>query len=182
MADFIAYLSANHDLVVAGTAISALFVSLISIVLAVCSMKMQRTHNRKSVLPIGHISVGDYENLIFVRLENKGVGPLLIKKLSVAKQGDDRQQSGALIDFMPDLPDGICWSTFVVNLPGHVISPGKEISLVLLEGDPDDAKFNDARRLTRNALSVLNIKLEYVDVYEKKMPVVARDLSWFART
>ncbi len=62
--------------------LAALFVATISIILTVVTIKMQRTRNRKSVLPIGHITVGDYENQIFVWLRNDGVGPMIIEKES----------------------------------------------------------------------------------------------------
>ena len=52
MRDVIKFLSEHEKLVTAWTAIAALFVSAISIVIAVANLFMQRAHNRKSVLPI----------------------------------------------------------------------------------------------------------------------------------
>ena len=73
MQEFISILSANDKLVTSWTAILAVFISLISIIITVVNVAMQRAHNRKSVLPIGSLSLGDYENQIFVRLRNDGV-------------------------------------------------------------------------------------------------------------
>ena len=83
MKEILKFLASNKDLVTAWTAIAALFVSLLSIILTSLNLWMQRTHNRKAVLPIGHITVGDYENDIFVRLRNDGVGPLLIESATI---------------------------------------------------------------------------------------------------
>ena len=86
-ASVVAYLDKHHDVVTAGTAILALLVSLISIFFTAGSMAMQRLHNRKSVLPLGHITVGDYEDDIFVRLRNDGISPMVIEKMFVTKEG-----------------------------------------------------------------------------------------------
>lgn len=41
---------------------------------------MQRTHNKKSVLPLGFISLANYEDLLRIKIINTGIGPLIIKK------------------------------------------------------------------------------------------------------
>ena len=82
---------ANKDLITSWTAIFAVLASAVSFTIAAINMMMQRKHNRKSVLPIGHISVGDYENQIFVRLWNYGIGPMIIKRVVVVKEGDVEQ-------------------------------------------------------------------------------------------
>jgi hypothetical protein len=70
----IADLSQHRDLVTTWTAIAAIFMSLISIAVTLITMRMQRVHYRKSLLPIGNLSLGDYENKIFVLFRNDGVG------------------------------------------------------------------------------------------------------------
>jgi transposase InsO family protein len=113
MHDLISVLSQNDKLVASWTAIAALFVSVISIFIAVVNMSMQRAHNRKSVLPIANISIGDYENAIFVRLRNVGVGPMIVESLVVARRDKNDESTGkAIIDFMPELPSGHDWSHF----------------------------------------------------------------------
>jgi hypothetical protein len=84
MQDFISFLTANHDLVAAITAVAALFVSSVSIILAIFNMTTQRTHNRKSLMPIAHVRLGDYENRLFVQLHNDGIGPMLIDHMVVS--------------------------------------------------------------------------------------------------
>lgn len=173
----IAYLDKRHDVVTAGAAVLALLVSLISILFTVGSMAMQRGHNRKSVLPIGHISVGDYEDDIFVRLRNDGIGPMIVDKVSVNTKGNDEPQD-ALIDC---LPDGITWSTFVANISGRAISPEQYVTLVRLQGDSDDPEFSKVKQSVRRALSVLTVTVEYKNIYDERMLPARRDLSWFGR-
>lgn len=142
---------------------------------------MQRAHNRKSVLPIGHFSVGDYENQIFVHLRNDGVGPMIIEKLTVEKGGNSEQAKSAIIEFMPELPGGYLWSNFVEDISGRALSAEKNIVLISLEGDQEEKGFIAAKQIVRKALSDLAVKVEYKNIYGEEMPPVSRSLRWFAR-
>jgi hypothetical protein len=181
MHDMISFLSANDKLVTTWTAIAALFVSFLSIVIAIVNMTMQRAHNRKSVLPIGHLSVEDYENRISVRLRNDGVGPLIVEKAIVTAGGDGAQAGAAIIDFMPELPSGCLWSTFVGDISGRAITAEGGITLISLEGDQKEKGFVAAKRMTREALSALTVKVEYKNIYGETMPPAIRSLNWFGR-
>src|SRR5580704_2616478 len=109
------WMATNKDLITSWTAILAVFASAASFAIAALSMRMQRSHNRKSVLPMGSVTVGDYENQLFVRVWNYGVGPMIIEKLVIEQDGADQQVSG-LIDLMPKLPGKCLWSTFVRDI------------------------------------------------------------------
>lgn len=174
------FLAANHDLVAAITAVAALFVSAVSIVLAIFNMTTQRIHNRKSLMPIAHVRLGDYENRIFVRLHNDGIGPMVISRVIVSKPGSKAKKQASLLAFMPDLPAGILWTTSVADLAGWALSADKDITLLMLEGDPADPKFTSARQSVRHALSELKIEVKYRDIYGTRMPAAVRDLKWFA--
>src|SRR5665213_941427 len=115
LSDISQWLTNNDKLVTGWTAIAALFVSSVSIILAFCGLMTQRRHDRKSVQPIGHISVGDYENEIFVRLRNDGVGPMIVRVSRVRDSLDGRTEI-SIVDFMPELPDGYLWKTFVGDM------------------------------------------------------------------
>jgi hypothetical protein len=178
MQEIISFLSANDKLVTAWTAIAALFVSSVSIFIAIANFVMQRRHNRKSVLPIGHVSVGDYENHIFVSLRNDGVGPMIIESVAVSSGNPGEETRSAIIDFMPE---GISWTTFVGDVSGRALSAEKSIVLISLEGDAQDDAFVTVRQMVRRALSNLSIKVEYGNIYGKKMTPASRSLSWFRR-
>src|SRR5689334_985706 len=112
MQDLISFLSTNEKLVTAWTAIAAVFVSTISIIVAVVNVAMQRNHNRKSVLPIANIVFGDYENDLFIRLRNDGIGPMVVESVVVTTEGNN-ERAEAVIDLLPPLPNGHHWNTFV---------------------------------------------------------------------
>jgi hypothetical protein len=179
MSEIVSFLSANDKLVTAWTAIAALFVSVVSIIIAIVNMTMQRAHNKKSVLPIGHISLGDYENQISVRVRNDGVGPMIIERVMVTGEGE--RTASAVMDFMPELPSGYLWRSFVGDISGRAIPAEGNIILISLEGDQDDKGFIAARRMTREALSRLSIKVNYRNIYGETMPPASRSLSWFGR-
>lgn len=180
MDDLVAFLTAKHDLVAAVSAVAALVVSTISILLAIFNMTTQRTHNRKSLMPIAHVRFGDYDNRIFVQLHNDGIGPMLIDNIVVSKNRGWSKKQASFLGLVPALPPGILWSTFVTDLSGRALSAGKDITILLLEGDPSDQKFLAARQSVRQALSDLQIVVKYRDIYGHKMPVTKRNLDWFA--
>jgi hypothetical protein len=179
MQDFFSFLTANHDLVAAVTAVAALLVSTVSIILAVFNMTTQRTHNRKSLMPIAHVRLGDYENRLFVQLHNDGIGPMLIDNIVVSKSRGWSKKQSSFTGLVPALPPGILWTTFVTDLSGRALSAGKDIVILLLEGDPSDQKFLAARQSVRQALADLRIAVRYRDIYGHKMPPARRDLDWF---
>jgi hypothetical protein len=181
MADIMSFLSANDKLVTAWTAIAALLVSVISIIVAVANMTIQRAHNRKSVLPMGHISVGDYSNRISVHLRNDGVGPMIVRKATIVREGDNGRARSAIIEFMPEMPGGYPWTTFVGDISGRAVSAADSIALVLIEGDQRDDRFAAVKQMIRAALSNLSVRVEYTNIYGERMPSVVRSLDWFAR-
>jgi len=178
---FISYVSANHDLVVAATAVSALFVSICSLVLTVTNLAMQRAHNRKNVIPIAYITVGDYENHTFVRLRNYGIGPMLIEKVIIVQKGMRDETKSTLIECMPVLPGGYYWKDFVEEVTNRAVPANGEITLVEFEGDLSDEKYIELRKNVRSVLANLSVTVEYRNVYGQKMPSVTRTLSWFGR-
>jgi hypothetical protein len=176
MNDVLAYIDQHHDLVTAAMAVLAVIVSFISVILTTWTLYIQRLHDRKSVQPIGHISVGDYENDIFVKIRNDGIGPMIISRVSV--KHSKGAAKNALIHFMPD---DISWNTFVDDVTGRAISPAGHITLLQLQEGLNDAAFIVSKRKVRQALSELVIECEYTNIYGEKMPLATRKLSWFGR-
>jgi hypothetical protein len=176
------FLVENDKLATALIAIAALIVSVSAIVVAVANLWIQRTHNRKSVLPVGHITVGDYENEIVVHFCNDGIGPLLVEKVTVTQAGVESDSQTSLIDFMPGLPGDYAWTTFVRDIVGRAISPRDRITLISLQGDPEQEDFAASKVIVRKILSTLAVKIEYKNVYDDTMPVAERHLDWFGRS
>lgn len=145
-----------------------------------------------------YINVEDFENRIYVGIENSGLGPLTIKGFRV--YNSMKEFKDKLIDYMPELPNNYAWSNFFGNPVGYVLKEGKIVTLIEIEarnlsidntdlaGDeqflPEGAfilAFSSTRNQIRHALSDLTIEIEYEDIYENKMPIVKRKLDWFSR-
>ncbi|MCL2643774.1 MAG: hypothetical protein FWD52_09810 [Candidatus Bathyarchaeota archaeon] len=62
------------------TAVFAIIVSIISIIITVLSNRQQMKHNKNSVRPLCEILVNDGRNIL-VKIANKGTGPLIIKSV-----------------------------------------------------------------------------------------------------
>lgn len=159
-------------------AVSALLVSFVSILLTIVSLWIQRRHNFKSLKPIASLPVGDYENLIEVKLRNTGVGPLIVEKFTAC---DGCETKNNLISFMPEAPPEIYWDTFYDELDGLCVPPNEIANIIKLSGDINSGAFISFRDEVRDVLRNISIKVQYKDIYDRKMPCKSRDLEWFGR-
>ena|ERR1044071_7325444 len=178
MDEFIDLIKNHPEQANAFIAVCALVVSFLSILLTFYTAWLQRRHNFKSLTPIATIPVGDYEDNLEVRLRNAGVGPLIVEQF-VASDGN--QQENNIIFWMPELPEGIYWSTFTSEIVDLCIPPNQDAILIQLIGDSADKQFALFRDTVRRALSRLTVTVEYKDIYGRSMPTKQRDLKWFAR-
>jgi len=161
------------------TAICALFVSVIATALALWSAWEQRKYMRLSVRPIAAIVKSDFENRIAVYLENKGLGPMLIRTFRVKdKYGTIHDR---ILSHMPVLKNGITWSNFHGSVDRATLQSGKKIELLLLEGDKNNTAFQEARDVVRKSLKNLTVSVEYEDIYGVSMKPREDNLVWFGR-
>lgn len=151
------------------TAFAAVFVGAIG-------LAIQRSHNKKSVLPICSIRKANYDNEILLSIENTGIGPLIITKISMLRNGTNEMKENQYpIDLMPE---GIMWNTFRKGLENHSILPNSEI--VLLEFVPQTFGDNDVLENIRKILSECSIKIDFKDVYGKKRTSID-NLIWYRK-
>lgn len=159
-------------------ALAAFIISIVSLYVSHVTLKIQRRHNVLSVKPIPMVSVADYEDRLTVKILNNGSGPLIIKDVQVKKESQVRE---SLVDWMPSLPDGMYWATFVGPVKNRSLLPGNEIKLLELTGDHSEKKFEEVRENCRAALCPLTVVLEYTDVYGSAFEFHVKQLSWFGR-
>lgn len=161
------------------TAICALIVSVFSTGLAVWTAFLQRRHMKLSVQPIAAVNVADFENRVGVFLQNKGLGPMQIRSLRVTDDAGVTHEN--LVSHMPALQPGIFWSNFYNSIDGSALEAGKRFKLLVLEGDLNIPAYNESRDRVRKALARLSIKVEYADLYGRRMEPQEKKLSWFGR-
>lgn len=158
----------------------ACVISFVSLYVAHRTAKHQERHDRMSVRPLTYIAVGDYENRVYVKIQNNGVGPLIVKRVTIEGAAEP---SRPLIHAMPELPPKAAWTTFVEEISGRSVPPGGELFLIDLEvsSSASHAYFTLARDKVRVALGRLTVKVEHTDVYDQQLPVAVRKLDWFHR-
>ena len=152
-------------------AICAVIISTLSMAFTIIFSLLQVQHNRNSVKPICYIRIGDYEDCLFVEIDNVGTGPLTIKKFNAIKGTDIKHD---LISLMPsDLNQ--YWSTFTTNIEGMTIPINGKIKII--EISPSN---NQNRTKVRNALKDITIYVEYSDIYNRKF-TDEKALGFFGR-
>lgn len=156
-------------------AICAIFISVASLIVAIGALNTQREHNYLSVRPIAHFSRGDYENCVFVKLKNFGLGPLLIDRFIIQTRHGSYKR---MIDAFTDIAHGLTWDTFTDSIDGRALAPNAEF--ILVKATFDDTQ-NAVRENVRAALSEMNMQLYFKDIYDRPQPVLTEDLLWFAR-
>lgn len=185
MTELIALVTRNHELANVFAAIASAFAALVSFVVAGLSLwvtystlKHQRLHDELSLRPLPEVTVADWETKLRVTLRNNGSGPLIVTAL-VAGNGAETKPS--VLDWMPELPEDIAWTSFSGPMNGRSVLPGGSITLLELEGDDADEAFVQVRDQVRAALRELTVNVEYTDVYNKALPPHRKALDWFGR-
>lgn len=160
-------------------ALVAVAISLLSLLLSVVTSFQNRKNSRLAVRPLAFILPPDYEERIAVILQNKGTGPLITKSISFCRGEDEVKRS--LIDFMPNLEDGLYWTTFS-KASKIILAPAEEKILLEFKGDPSDSQFVRQRDEIRRALSSIEVNLTYTSIFNEYCPFKLNyKLSWFAR-
>ncbi len=156
-------------------AVSAVAISIISLFVAINALKSQEIHNKLAVKPIAHFSKGDYENKIFIKLKNYGMGPLIINKFYIKK---DKSSFKRLIDSFDGVAPNIVWDTFTDDIEGRVLAPQTEFTLIEVQFSNEDAEI---RQAIRESLSKTTLSIKYSSIYDEVQPRVKEKLDWFSR-
>lgn len=135
---------------------------------------LQRTHNEKSLKPLGQIDFRDRQDLLYVRVSNNGVGPMILDRLCFIKDG----KSYTAIEECLQLE-----RRSYSRLDGHesvrkVILPNS--SLTIFEASLTPQESETALNHVRDQLSPITLKVEFHDIYDNKM-TIERDFQWFSR-
>jgi len=65
----------------------AIFISVLALLATFCSLYIQRVHNAKSLKPLDQIDLVDSKKQIYIYIQNSGIGPMIIDKLTFTKDG-----------------------------------------------------------------------------------------------
>jgi hypothetical protein len=161
------------ETIIAITAVIAVLMSIVSIIITILFSKKQIEHNKNSVRPICDIRYKDYEDKISVSILNAGTGPIIIENL-VCK--NHTREAPKLISLMPK--EIKTWTTFCDDLTGKPIAVGGERILIELNPKEDD---KDIKYSVRNALKDITVYVEYKDIFDTIFEA-EQSLVFFGRT
>lgn len=162
----------------------AILISIIAVIFTALSLYIQRKHNIKSVKPIGKIRIGDYESNIYIRIDNSGIGPLIL--LKVFLNGNEIPADKMLIESIPNgRRYNIKWKNFSGNYNNRTIPVGDNLELIRWTPETDFEKSPEEIEITksniRDTFQNWNLKIEYTDIYESETYSDELNLSWFGR-
>ncbi|QMW05407.1 hypothetical protein [Spirosoma foliorum] len=147
-------------------------VAWLTLVGLICQLYLQRTHNEKSLKPLGQIDLEDRQGHLYVRITNNGLGPMIIDRFVFYKDG---KKYTAIKECLP--LDRQSYTAIEVNESVQkVILPNGH--LIIFETRLEAGK-EDARRV-RQQLSPITLTVEFHDIYDNRM-IIERDFQWFAR-
>ncbi len=159
-------------------ALFALIVSIIGVFISIWTIKATQKHNKLSVKPIAYILPQDYEDKICVNIQNKGTGPLIVKKIDFIDVKNNIAAK-SLVELMPSLED-YQWSNFS-SAKEFVVSPNETKIMLELKGTTNDDIYIYNRNLVREKLSEIVINLEYTGIYEDESIFLKYKLDWYLR-
>lgn len=154
--------------------ISSILVAICALFISYQNYSSQKAHNKNSVRPILNIILGDYQNTIFVKIVNNGVGPATIIDANFIKQSLSKKSLIEIIETNHTY-ENITYLHFVHDIIGKTIPPAGSITFLKVQAD------SKPLFALRNDLKSIDITIKYVSIYEDSW-TVNRDLSYFGRT
>lgn len=154
-------------------ALSLVF-SFVAVVATFYQAHLQRVHNRKSVKPLAQIDLEDREGLLFVHVQNNGVGPLIVDKLIFTRDGKQYHQIQDCLDLDPKS----YYHIEITDTNKKIIVPG---GFLVVFSEKLDLSENQATiTMFRQQLSAIHLEVEGHDIYDIKISI-GKCLKWFAR-
>lgn len=166
------WLTNNTDLCMAITSICSMVIAMIALLLSLYSICSQIKFNKKSIIPICDVVLGDYEECLFVKIKNVGLGTMIIDSVNCTNLRTGESEN-ILVNLLPDVDQK--WEDFSGALEKKAVSADTEIYMMKI-----CPKNDKIRKILRSYLQNISISVEYRDLYDKKY-VYFRELSFFGR-
>ncbi|OOQ62328.1 hypothetical protein BC343_03905 [Mucilaginibacter pedocola] len=151
-----------------------LVISFLALLATFDQARQQRVHNQKSVKPLPQIDLMDRDGLLFVHVQNNGVGPMTVDKLTFSKNGGKSHRIQDCLDIAPERYHHV----EVTDTNKKVIIPGGFLLVFSEQLDPSDNQ--EMIALFRQQLSAVHLQVEGRDIYDNKISI-EKSLAWFAR-
>src|SRR5262249_4781364 len=143
--------------------------SLASVIISTMTYSIQRTHNMKSVKPILHVGLWDYESKLAITLKNCGSGVAIVTHYSVYRKADGSTLNNLYVCLPPKLKAGVNYSEYWTPNSDFVVQPSQIIDLIRIPIDVKVPEQIEERQRLRMMISDLVVNIEYLDIYDNKM-------------
>ncbi len=189
MEEIIAHVVQPTNWIDIGTSFFSLVLSVVAIIISINTYRSQKEHNKNSVRPILNIVLGDYEDDLYVRVDNNGVGPAIVSSINcTCSYFHELMSANSLVDLIPykatvqgknsgATANMHSFTDFVEDITGRTIPPGGSITLLRIENPKREQLL-----AFRNLLKKCSVEIGYTDIYSSKPWECKRSLDFFGRT
>jgi hypothetical protein len=139
--------------------VSASFLSLCALVVALLQTRIAREQQYAAVWPYLEIGSGRIDGKFTLQLENKGVGPAVVKSVELKHRGQVAPSYVSVFNAALERFTGPRF--YAIVRPGSVLKPGEELLLFEIDKDP----VNAARLDALVADPGFALRIVYADVY-----------------
>lgn len=136
-------------------------------------MYIQRVHNAKSLKPLGQIDTGDFKNLIYIYIQNNGLGPMIIDKLIFIKGGKPYNFISDCLNLDPKS----YWHIRIDDSVQKFVVPNTHFKI--FEKNIENHTETEIENIKKDLSSII-VKVNYRDIYDNKF-ILERNLNWFSR-
>lgn len=151
----------------------AITISLLALLATFYQLYLQRIHNEKSLKPIGQIDFGDRKQQIYIHVQNNGMGPMIIDRLTFTKDGNQYTNIADCLDLDPKS----YWHILINDSGKKVVLPNSY--LIVFEKNFENQSEEEMNHV-RKQLTPMLLKVDCRDIYDNKF-TIERDFQWFSR-
>ena len=152
----------------------ATVISLLALLATFYQLYLQRVHNEKSLKPLVQIDLMDRGKLLYVRIQNNGVGPLIVEKLTFLKNGKSYSNLEDCLELSPRSYQHLS----IIESVKKVLVAGSYLEVFSKQFE--ESSTDEELDSTRRQLAALTLRMDGLDIYNNKV-TVERDLRWFMR-
>ena len=153
---------------------SAIFISLITLIIFIYQTNLMRKQSKLSVLPrvsFNEVVVkNDDFQTIRLELKNKGLGPAIIESCHIVYKGKKHEPNFVQFfeDYFPQLDTILSFPSATYLDSGNTLGEKESLTLFIMQIDNDDiALFESTFSLSKRS-SHFDVEIEYSSIYEEK--------------
>lgn len=163
----------------------ALVISILAILISLFALFQKRSQFKNQIMPLAEISIGDYEEEIYVRIQNNGHGTMRVKGFEAISK--DLTKSNLIDHLNLELPYGLEWENFVEQFEGRNLRVGESLDAIRILGLTDYPTkdhvdiYKSYKQEMREILSRIKIVVNYSDINNRNSYSESRKLDFFSR-